>query len=123
VIERRMTIFLLLTALLLSAGCRSREARHVPGGDPDRGADLIRAYGCHSCHTVPGVAGADALVGPPLLSWQKRVYIAGRVPNTPETLIAWIMNPRDFDDLTVMPDMGVTEDDARDIAAYLFTLD
>jgi cytochrome c len=123
VTERVKAALLVLAALLASAGCQPREARQVPGGDAERGRSLIRAYGCHSCHMIPGVPGADGLVGPPLLAWQNRVYIAGRVPNTPETLVAWIMSPRAFDELTVMPDMHVTEQDARDIAAYLFTLD
>lgn len=112
-----------ILSLMLVWGCRSDEPRMVTGGDPDRGRTLIRSYGCHACHTVPGVSGADALVGPPLSHWRWRVYIAGRVPNSPDALVRWIMDPRTVDPLTAMPDMGVSEADARDIAAYLFTLD
>lgn len=83
----------------------------------------MRAYGCHSCHTIPGVAGAEAVVGPPLTGWAERVYIGGRVANTPENLVRWIMDPHAIDQATAMPDVGVSEADARDIAAYLFTLD
>lgn len=106
-----------------STACEPDPPRYVADADPERGEELIRAYGCHSCHTVPGVPGADGLVGPPLIHWQKRVYIGGRVPNTPELLVAWIMDPRAIDERTAMPDLGVTEADARDMAAYLFTLE
>jgi cytochrome c1 len=51
-----------------------------------------------------------------------RVYIAGRVTNTAPNLVSWIRNPKATDDRTAMPNMGVTEKDARDIAAYLYTL-
>lgn len=121
--ERTKLAAACILSLMLVWGCRSEAPRVVPGGDPDRGPALIRSYGCHSCHTVPGVSGANALVGPPLNQWRRRVYIAGRVPNTPETLVRWIVSPRAFDPRTAMPDMGVSEADARDIAAYLFTLD
>ena len=62
------------------------EVRRMTGGDPIAGRDKIRHYGCHGCHTIPGIAGADAMVGPPLTHWARRVYIAGELPNTPENL-------------------------------------
>src|ERR1041385_527392 len=98
------------------------EVKRMTGGDPATGAIKIRNYGCHACHTIPGVAGADALVGPPLIHWSKRVYIAGQLPNTPENLRKWIQHPPQVEPKTAMPDMGVTEQDSKDIAAYLYTL-
>ncbi|HWV23401.1 MAG TPA: hypothetical protein VNZ58_04355, partial [Thermomicrobiales bacterium] len=35
----------------------------VPGGDAQGGPAAIQLYGCMSCHTVPGVPGADGTVG------------------------------------------------------------
>lgn len=97
--------------------------RHeVPGGDPQRGRRAIEDYGCISCHTVPGIQRSEALVAPPLNDWADRRYIAGQFPNTPENLIAWIMAPQALIPGTAMPDMGVTDQDARDISAYLYTL-
>lgn len=113
-------------ALALTAACgqTSRSpAREVPNGDPGRGAVLIQQYGCASCHTVPGVRGADGLVGPPLDHWAKRGYIAGELPNNTQNLERWIQDPRGVEPKTAMPDLGVTPDDARDIAAYLYTLE
>ena len=114
-----------VATVLLSSGCsqeNERTAAAMTGGDPQHGKRLIRTYGCHSCHTIPGVQGADGLVGPPLVGIAKRVYIAGRLPNTPENMILWLQQPQAFDPQTAMPNMGVTEADARDMAGYLYTL-
>jgi cytochrome c len=117
--------FLFLAFVGLTACGRLAETspRHnVPGGDPDRGRTALREYGCHTCHTIPGVQGADATVAPPLNYWADRHYIAGRFPNNPDNLIPWIMNPQTLVPGSAMPDMGVSEADARDMSAYLYTL-
>jgi len=118
-----------LVSVLSLAGCTSetrraeaREAAYLTGGDPERGRAIVRTYGCASCHTMPGVPGADALVGPPLTGFAERAYVAGVLPNTPANVVRWIRHPRQVDSLTAMPDMGVGDRDARDIAAYLYTL-
>jgi len=105
-------------------GCsEGGQPRHVvPDGDADRGKRLIGAYGCGACHVVPGVAGARGTVGPPLTDFGLRAYIAGAVANEPENLIRWIRDPRVIEPGTVMPPVGATAADARDIAAYLYTL-
>jgi len=115
-----------IAASVAIAGCREaagREARYaVVGGDPDRGKAAIEMYGCGSCHTIPGVRTAQGTVGPPLMMWSRRTYIAGEVPNTPEFLIRWIEVPQAIEPGTAMPNLGVTEGRARDIAAYLYTI-
>lgn len=92
----------------------------VPGGDAERGRRLAAAYGCGGCHVMPDVPGARGRVGPPLERFAERQYIAGRVPNEPETLVRWIMDPQALDPETVMPDLGVTAEHAIHIAAYLY---
>ena len=116
-------VFVGMTYLALEA-CTpyDAEARYVTGGDIQRGRVAIRQYGCQTCHVVPGVTGADALVGPPLNGIADRLYLAGILPNTPKYMIQWLRNPQGIDSLSAMPDLGVTERDARDIAAYLYTL-
>lgn len=105
-------------------GCRpaSGQTREIAGANPERGKALIQTYGCGSCHTIPGVDGADATVGPPLLEWSRRTYIAGEVPNTPDFLIRWIEMPQAIEPGTAMPNLGVTEGNAKDIAAYLYSI-
>jgi cytochrome c len=82
----------------------------------------LREYGCISCHTIPGVRGADAVVGPPLMWWADRHYIAGRVANTPDNLVRFIQSPDAISPGTAMPDMDVSQSAAEDISAYLYTL-
>ena len=92
------------------------------GGNARSGRDTIRKYGCYACHTIDGVPGARGLIGPPLDGISNREFIAGELPNTPENLMRWIQHPRQVEAHTVMPEMGVTEQDSRDIAAYLYML-
>lgn len=89
---------------------------------PDRGAQLIQHYGCGSCHTIPGVARADGTVGPPLTNFASRSYIAGKLPNNAGNLQRWIQSPQSVVPGNAMPDLGVSDADARDIVAYLYTL-
>lgn len=91
-------------------------------GNPQEGKKLIVSFGCGACHVVPGIYTARGLVGPPLNFWGKRVMIAGELPNTPDNLIRWLMNPPAIEPRTAMPNLGLTEQQASDIAAYLFTL-
>ena len=113
-------------ALLLAGGCgvdsNSRLARQMTGGDPASGKTLIRSYGCGTCHDVPGVPGATGTVGPPLAKIALRTYLAGHLGNTPANMVRWIQHPQQVEKGTAMPEMGVTDSDARDIAAYLYTL-
>jgi cytochrome c1 len=115
-----------LGAAVVVVGC-STPSSHVPAaeshqGDPDRGAKLIAQYGCGSCHEVPGVNGANGLVGPPLTHFGKRSYIAGVLPNNETNLAHWVQSPQQVVPGNAMPDLGVTGIDARDIAAYLLSL-
>ena len=92
--------------------------------DPhERGQIVLRQYGCHACHRIDGVVGPDAVVGPPLVDWPRRRYIAGTIPNTRENLARWIVDPTGVSPGTLMPDLGVTEPHAREMAAFLFSQD
>jgi cytochrome c len=98
-------------------------ARTVPDGDRERGKRDVAAYGCGACHVVPGVAGARGLVGPPLTSFAHRSHLAGSLPNTADHLVRWLQSPQSIRPGSAMPNLGVTEADARDIAAYLYSLE
>ena len=90
--------------------------------DPARGRVALTQYACHACHMIPGVTGSRTYVGPPLKGVASRTLIAGRLPNSADNMVFWIRNPQRADPRTAMPNMGVSETDARDIAAYLQTL-
>lgn len=92
-----------------------------PEGDPANGEAAIREYGCGSCHSIPGIQNADSRVGPRLDGFVEQSFIAGKLANTPENLARWIHNPQDVTPGTAMPNLGVSETEARDIAAYIYT--
>jgi cytochrome c1 len=112
-------------ALCLASGCGQRDAElaeTLTGGSVRRGRDALDRYGCGSCHEIPGVAGARGLAGPSLARLGLRSYLAGRLQNRPEQLTRWIQRPQQVDPGNAMPDLSVTDADARDMAAYLYTL-
>jgi putative membrane protein len=120
VVTAAMACIALLPVL---GGCHDgAPAATVARGDPSAGKAAIAAFGCGACHSIPGVAGAEGMVGPPLTHFAGRAYIAGEVPNTRRSLIQWIMNPQSIEAGTAMPNLGVGQAQARDIAAYLYTL-
>jgi cytochrome c oxidase assembly factor CtaG len=116
-----LPLLALVTACGAGAGVRE-EARTLTGGEPDRGVAAIGRYGCGSCHTIPGIRGATGSVGPPLAAIASRGYLAGQLSNSPSNMMRWIQHPQHVERGTAMPEMGVTENDARDITAYLYTL-
>jgi cytochrome c2 len=126
----RTTLLIVSIALaLLSTGCDrltpaevQRTANLTGGGDARSGQAEIRKYGCNTCHEISGIPGARGLIGPPLDGIAQQYYIAGELPNTPGNLMLWIQHPRQVEAHTAMPEMGVTEQDSRDIAAYLYIL-
>jgi cytochrome c len=109
--------------LVLLAGCGKDEApRQVSGGDPIRGQRLMAQYQCTACHAIPEVAGAVGNAGPPLDQFGRRNYIAGGIPNTADNLTRWLDNPQAVKPGSAMPDLGVSPEEARHMAAYLLTL-
>ena len=122
---------LVLAAIVLPAvtliGCAGPEQGASPPqqaltGSPQRGATLIAKYGCGTCHEIPGIDGADGLVGPPLTHLARRSYIAGMLPNSAKNLEHWIRDPQGVVPGNAMPNLGVSARDAADITAYLYTL-
>ena len=112
----RLTVVL----LILLTGCDA--GRSLSDADPERGRLLLRQFGCGACHRIPGVADAQGTVGPPLEGVARRVYLAGMLPNSPAAMARWIRTPKAVDPQTAMPEVGVSEEHARDMVAYLQTL-
>lgn len=120
---RSTALALFIAIPMISCDRASGDDREqLTNADPQRGRAAARRYGCGSCHDIPGVTGAVGRVGPPLGQVSQRVFIAGVLPNEPDNMIRWIENPPAIDPQTAMPNTGVTTRDARDIAAYLYTL-
>ncbi|MGI8554201.1 MAG: c-type cytochrome [Dehalococcoidia bacterium] len=115
-----------LAALILVSACGTSvggvPSPQVAGGDAADGKGDMQRYGCGSCHVIPGVPNAKGYAGPPLNAWARRGTIAGLLSNQPDNLEHWLQDPQSVVPGNVMPNMGVTEQDAKDMAAYLYTL-
>jgi len=114
-----------IVVAFLVVGCTAPMTRsqQVGAGEPEIGRRLLSERGCVGCHVVPGVAATPAYVGPPLDHWGRRSYIAGALPNNQENLVRWITSPQEVEPGTAMPDVGINEQEATNIAAYLLSLE
>jgi cytochrome c2 len=119
---------MLLMALVAAAAAGAAGAAEpkqtwlVEGGDARRGQRLVVEFSCARCHTIPRVRNADGNVGPPLTRFADRTFVAGMLRNEPDNLVRWLRQPQSVVPGNAMPDTGLSEQQARDIAAFLYTL-
>ena len=99
---------------------KSNHAIRMTAGDPRQAQAAIRQYGCAACHNIPGAPSPGGLAGPSLSGIGDRLYIGGSVENTPDNMVHWIVNPKQFNAKTAMPVTGIDLIEARNVAAYLF---
>jgi cytochrome c2 len=104
----------------MQASTADAVARAMTGGNPRHAPALLTRYGCAGCHTIPDVPGADGQVGGSLGGISKRVFIAGVLPNTADNLIDWIVRPQRYSSRSAMPETGISREEARDVAAWLY---
>lgn len=119
----RFTVLMAVIAITISTtGCSryNRSTQH-PSAKAMSAPELMIQYGCSTCHVIPDVPGAVGKVGPSLDDLAQRSYLAGTLQNSPQNLMHWIQHPQQIHPGTAMPEMGVTPDDARRIAAFLET--
>lgn len=111
--------------LLGLAACADKAGapRDLSGADPDEGLRLIRTNGCGACHAIPDAVWPEGRTGGSLAGIGARPMFAGRLPNQPAIMIAFVRDAPSLLPDTGMPPMPLTEAEARDIAAYLYTLD
>lgn len=94
----------------------------VPDGNAQQGRQAILQYGCGGCHELASMGKATGRVGPRLTDIREQIYIAGVLSNQPDNMVRWLMDPRDASPQTAMPDLSVTEQDAKNMSAYLYDL-
>lgn len=112
--------WIVLAAALLLAGCEEESVPSVEGGTAALGPPIIARPGCGSCHRIPGIPGATGRTGPPLDAVGRQAYVAGVVPNEPERLVRFILDPHATDPRSAIPALGLTEEEARHVAAFLY---
>jgi cytochrome c2 len=111
----------LLCALLAACSKQPPSFEPLTGGNPRSGQQLLARYGCAACHEIKGIAHADSKVGPSLTEIRDRGYVGGVLPHSASNLIKWIQHPRSYSPNTAMPELGVSEAEACDMAAYLYS--
>lgn len=110
-----------LTGLIWAGSAAASDPRFaIAGGDAARGRALIVEHGCRACHVVPGIPGPHGRVGPDLAGLRDRAYIAGQFPNRPGELVRWLVDPPLLAPETAMPALGLSQQEARDIATFLY---
>jgi len=110
-----------------SAGAKVQGARDsAAAGTPAQGAEyaagekLFMTKGCMGCHSLQAVGAPKGLIGPNLANVGSRSHIAaGWLPNTDENLERWIREPQSVKKGVLMPNLGVTVEEARALRAYL----
>ena len=99
------------------------ERQHfTPQSSAEHGRQIIERVGCAACHSIPGIDWPTGRVGPPLKGFAEQSLIAGRAPNRPEVLAAFVRNAPAVVPNSGMPPMPLSEEESRDVAAYLYTL-
>lgn len=126
--RRLQWLFGVLALVLVVTGCGimsgSEDARvEETGGNIERGEELVRANGCLVCHSVSGTSSVMNGYGPDLDGFANNRLIGGEIENTPENLIQFLQSPQSVVPGTAMPTIGLTEEEARDIASWLYSLD
>jgi cytochrome c len=115
-----------LIAISLTYGEDEHQARitaeQITGGSVAAGRATIDRYRCGGCHMIRGVSAANGQVGPSLNGIAVRSTIAGKLANTPDNMVVWLQHPQAVVPGNGMPEQGVTATEARDMAAYLYTL-
>lgn len=97
-------------------------AEQLTGGSMVAGKAALKRYGCGGCHEISGLAEGSGGVGPSLSGIAVRTELAGHLQNNPENMIRWLRDPQGVAPGNGMPNLGVSERDAKDMAAYLYTL-
>ena len=114
--------FALCSATLACSRDDSELAEGLTGGSVARGYRAFRRLGCGSCHEIDGDFSTQGHAGPALDEFALQSYLPGGLPNKPDSLVKWIRFPRHVVPTTAMPELGVNDQDARDLSAYLYTL-
>ena len=116
------TIITALSLLMLNA-CKQPPDDRVTtqASDEEHGLAVIKRIGCGACHEIRGLDWPRGRAGPSLMGFDDKTPIAGELVNTPANLAAFIRNAPATVAGSTMPPMPVTEAEARDIAAYLYS--
>ena len=102
------------------APAQDTTAAPARGAEYAAGEKLFLTKGCLGCHSLQAVGAPKGLIGPNLANVGSRAYLAaGWLPNTDQNLERWIREPQAVKKGVLMPNLGVTVEEARALTAYL----
>jgi cytochrome c1 len=106
------------------AACDGPPDRTPTVGDVDlgNGRRLVVDKGCAACHTFPDVAWPRGGLGPDLHNFGSQGLIAGQLPNQPGVLMQFVRNAPAYVPGTAMPAIPMSDQESRDVTAYLLQL-
>lgn len=123
--SRRCSLRLVLCAAACGlAACDGPPDRtpKLDAADVARGLRLVAEKGCVACHAFPDVAWPRGALGPSLENFGAQGLIAGRLPNQPGVLMQFVRDAPALVPGTAMPAMPMSDQEARDVTAYLLQL-
>lgn len=125
---KKLASLILLTLVVALPACNllrefdfKRGAR-MTGGTPELGRKRLAQHSCVSCHFIPGVPRGEGKSAQSLAHWYWRRTFLNTYKNTPQNLEKWLETPSHRKPGTAMPDLSVSPQDSRDMAAYLFSI-
>jgi cytochrome c oxidase subunit 2 len=102
---------------------KAQQAPPVEPTDPlaQQGRTIFTQSTCVGCHSITGLSAGH--IGPDLTHFASRKKFAGSLmESTPENLAKWIENPEHMKPGALMPNLGMTGDQSKALAAYLLSL-
>ena len=111
---------LAITEYLFSTSKKYETVSINKSGDYDSGRTLVNSLGCKGCHQIqpepdpnysPTIQGIRMEQGPNLIGLGSKVK--------EDWLLSWLKNPYSYHEDTKMPNLRITDQEAKDIAAYL----
>lgn len=113
-----------VVACAVLAACDGPPDRTPTLGDANagRGRQLVADKGCVACHVFPDVKWPRGRLGPSLDDFGRQGLIAGRLPNQPGVLMQYVRNAPALVPGSAMPAIPMSDQEARDVTAYLLTL-
>jgi cytochrome c2 len=116
-----------IAAYLTAAAPALEEPASV--GDASRGRELFSRKGCFLCHDFTGASRADVAPEIPPMAPEAFARAITQAPDLrlarervrQDVIVRWIQDPRSVRDDALMPALGVSPDEARDLAAYVLT--
>ncbi len=86
-----------------------------------QGKSVFTQSTCVGCHTITGLSAGR--IGPDLTHFASRKRFAGELlDSTPDNVAKWIENPDHMKPGALMPNLGMTSEQSKALAAYLLTL-